>query len=239
MSQIAVSRPRRTAVTRPAPPLKVVAGRAGEASRGGFVVLCLLALVLGSLSILLLNTSRAKGAFELRDLQARSDTLTDTVESLQHAISAQAAPAALAERARRLGMVPNESAAFLRLSDGRILGVAKPAVADPTFSVVTDPSTKATTTTAKVIAPVTTVTKQGTVTTTTVVTTKAGGVIETVRTSVDSRTGRTTTTTTVTTPTPKPVAQKPATNQPKPGATKPAPTPTAKPTTTKPTTTKH
>jgi hypothetical protein len=232
MSQIAVSRPRRTAASRPAAPLKVVAGRAGEASRGGFAVLCLLSLVLGSLSILLLNTSRAKGAFELRDLQARSDTLTDTVESLQHAISAQSAPAALAERARRLGMVPNESAAFLRLSDGRILGVAKPAVADPTFSVVTDPSTKATPATATANAPKTTVTKQGTVTTT-VVTTKAGGVIETVRTSVDSRTGRTTTTTTVTKPTPKPTGQQPRTNQPKPGTTRAAPTPTAKPTTTK------
>jgi hypothetical protein len=231
MSQIAVSRPRRTAAPRPAAPLKVVAGRTGEASRGGFVVVCLLALVLGSLSILLLNTSRAKGAFELRDLQATSDTLADTEDSLQHSIAAQAAPAALAERARRLGMVPNESAAFLRLSDGRVLGVAKPAAADPTFSVITDPSSKASSATKKANGPKTTVTRKGTVTTTTVVTTRAGGVIETVRTSVDSRTGRTTTTTSVTRPGSKPTR--------KPGTTKPA-KPT-KPTraTTKPTTTQH
>ncbi len=228
MSQIAVSRPRRSvAAPRPASPLQVVTGRAGEASRGGFVVLCLLVLLLGSLSILLLNTSRAKGVFELRDLQARSDVLTDNEEALAHSISGRAAPGALAQRARSLGMVPNDSAAFLRLSDGRILGVAKPAVADPTFSVVTDPTTG----TPKATGPRTTVTKKGTVTTTTVVTTKAGGVVETVRTSVDSKTGRTTSTTTVVTPPTK----KPATAQ-KPGTTKPATRPT---TPTKPATARH
>ena len=231
MSQIAVSRPRKSgAPSRPAP-LKVVAGRAGEAGRGGFVALCLLALVLGSLSILILNTSRAKGTFELRQLQAASDELTDTQEALEHAISAQSAAGALAQRARRLGMVPNESAAFLRLSDGRILGVAKPAVADPTFSVVTDPSMKpATTGTKKPAGPRRTVTKKGTVTTTTVVTTKTGGVIETVRTSVDSATGRTTTTTTVTTP-PKVKVKatsdtKAGTQTPRPGTTRTAGTTT-------------
>ncbi len=234
MSQIAVSRPRKSTGARPAAPLKVVAGRTGETSRGGFVVLCLLALVLGSLSILLLNTSRAKGAFELRDLQARSDTLTDTEEVLEHSISAQSAPGALALRARRLGMVPNESAAFLRIGDGRILGVAKPAVADPTFSVVTDPTFKGSGT---ANGPRTTVTRKGTVTTTTVVTTKAGGVIETVRTQVDSKTGRTTTTTSVTKPAAKPAVKpvKPATQNStqKPGTTRPAgTTATAKPTTT-------
>lgn len=230
MSQIAVSRPRKSAPPRPAAPLRVVAGRTGETSRGGFVVLCLLALVLGSLSILLLNTSRAKGAFELRDLQARSDFLADAEESLQHDITAQAAPGALAQRARSLGMVPNESAAFLRLSDGRILGVAKPAVADPTFSVVTNPATvpartasvpsstasTAGTASATSTGPTKTVTTKGSVTTTTVVTRKAGGVIETVRTIVDTASGRTTSSTSVS----KPSKPKPST----PAATKPTTT---------------
>lgn len=220
MSQIAVTRPRKAPQTSRPAPLRVVAGRTGDVGRGGFVVLCLLALVLGSLSILLLNTSRAKATFELRDLQARSDALTDTQEALEQSIAGQAAPAALAQRARKLGMVPNESAAFLRLSDGRILGVAKPAVADPSFTVITEPSMKSagSGTTTKPAGPRKTVTKKGTVTTTTIVTTKAGGVSETVRTSVDSKTGRTTTTTVVTSPV-KPKPTKPTQTKPKPTAT--------------------
>ena len=150
------------------------------------------------------------------------DVLTDTEQSLQHSISTQSAPGALALRARALGMVPNENAAFLRLSDGRILGVAKPAVADPTFTVVIDPSMKKakTTETKKSTGPTKTVTKKGTVTTTTIVTTKAGGVVETVRTIVDSKTGRTTTTTTVTQPTKKAKAKAKATTTAKPTTTK-------------------
>ena len=49
------------------------------------------------------------------------------------------APAPSRERARALGMVPAASPAFLRLSDGKVLGVAKKAKDDSTFSVVTEP----------------------------------------------------------------------------------------------------
>ena len=47
-------------------------------------------------------------------------------------------PGPLAQRARALGMVPAATPAFLRLSDGKVLGVAKKAKDDSTFSVVTE-----------------------------------------------------------------------------------------------------
>jgi hypothetical protein len=82
----------------------------------------MLLLVGGLMGLLMLNTSMAEGSFALHRLQATSGELTDTEEALTAAIDAQRAPANLAARAARLGMVPADSAAFLRLSDGAVLG---------------------------------------------------------------------------------------------------------------------
>ncbi|GAA4406500.1 hypothetical protein GCM10023168_21440 [Fodinibacter luteus] len=105
---------------------------------GAFLALCVLLLLGGFVGVLLLNTALAKGSYTMRDLQHRSDELTDTQDSLRHSIDAVSGPGPLAKRARALGMVPAESPAFLRLSDGKVLGVAKKAKADSTFSVVTE-----------------------------------------------------------------------------------------------------
>jgi hypothetical protein len=96
----------------------------------------------GLLALLLVNTAMANGSFRLHDLQAASDQLTDRQEALRQDIAVQAAPERLAARARALGMVPSGSAAFLRLSDGRVLGVAKAAPAPPAPTVSARPVTK-------------------------------------------------------------------------------------------------
>ena len=46
-------------------------------------------------------------------------------------------PRNLADRAQQLGMVPAKSMAFVRLSDGSIIGVAQPAKDDQRLNVVT------------------------------------------------------------------------------------------------------
>ena len=117
--------------------LKVVAPQEGQGN-GAFLALCVLLLLGGFVSVLLLNTAMAKGSYTLRDLQNRSDELTDAQDSLRHSIDALSGPGPLAQRARQLGMVPAESPAFLRLSDGKILGVARKAKQDTTFRVVTE-----------------------------------------------------------------------------------------------------
>lgn len=108
----------------PRPTLRVVRPPAIERGRTVFAVACLLLLVGGLLSLLLINTALAQGSFTLHDLQAQSDELSDREQALRQDIDVQAAPERLAARASALGMVPSQSPAFLRLSDGKLLGVA-------------------------------------------------------------------------------------------------------------------
>jgi hypothetical protein len=119
----------------PRPTLRVVRPPATERGRAVFAVGCLLLLVSGLLGLLLINTALAQGSFTLHDLQSTSDELGDREQALRQDIDVQAAPARLAARAKALGMVPSDTAAFLRLSDGKLLGVAHPATKPPTPTV--------------------------------------------------------------------------------------------------------
>lgn len=177
--------------------LRVIRGTVDRPRGGVFAAICLALLVGGFLLVLVLNTAMAKGSFVLDDLQTRSGALADEQDGLNAAIDAQSAPAALAQRALRLGMVPSTTAAFLDLSDGRVLGVAKAAQKVPGFTVITSPTPVPP---KKKPAGKTTVTTKGTVTTTTVVTPKANGVVQTVATSVDAKDGHAVVVTTVVTP---------------------------------------
>jgi hypothetical protein len=176
-----------------------------------FAALCMLLLVGGLMGLLMLNTSMAEGSFTLHRLQATSGELTDTEEALTAAIDAQRSPANLAARAAKMGMVPADSAAFLRLTDGAVLGVAKPAQKRPGFTVVTAAEAQApkAKTAAPADGPTTTVTRKGDVTTTTVVVTKPDGALVTTTTSVNAKTKATTSTTTSVAP-PAATAQTPA-----------------------------
>lgn len=173
-------------------PLRVVRAQPQQ-GQPAFVAACLALLVAGLVGVLMLNTAMAKGSFVLGDLQDASNELSDSEEALSHAIDAQSASAVLAQRAIDMGMVPSTSAAFLRLSDGKVLGVAEPADAKKEFTVATQGNSAAAAA-RPATTPQTTVKTVGDVTTTTVTTVK-GANIEVTTTSVDSRTGLTSTTT--------------------------------------------
>jgi hypothetical protein len=194
--------------TAPPQPLRVVPAAIGQPGNGVFAALCMVLLVGGLVALLMLNTAMAEGSFTLNRLQNTSGELADTQDALTQAIDAQRSPANLAARAAKLGMVPADSAAFLRLSDGKVLGVASPAKKDPGFTVVTAPQARAGKAgTKKDGGPRTTVTTKGDVTTTTVVVTKPDGSVVTTVTSVNAKTKDTTSATTTTKPrTPKPAA---------------------------------
>ena len=193
----------------PPQPLRVVPAAVGHPGNGVFAAVCMTLLCAGLVGLLMLNTAMAEGSFTLHNLQSTSGELADTPDALTQAIDAQRSPANLASRATKLGMVPADSAAFLRLSDGKVLGVAKPATKDNGFTVVTAPAAtsvkaaKAGTSQRK--EPSTRVTKKGDVTTTTVVVTKPDGSIQTTVTSVNAKTSTTTSTTTTKAPPKKPV----------------------------------
>lgn len=101
------------------------------APRAPFVVLLggLLAAGLGGL--LYLHTSLAEDSFRLHDLMTRSAVLTDREQALEQEVALAASPTQLATRAEALGMVRSPNPAFIRLSDGAILGKPKPGVAPP------------------------------------------------------------------------------------------------------------
>lgn len=111
----------RSAQLRLVPPVRVAA------PRGPYVLLVATLLVLGLGGLLLLNTVVAQDAFQLHSLQVEANQLTTQQQTLQRQVDELSTPSALAGEARRLGMVPLQAPAFLRLSDGAVLG--RPAVA--------------------------------------------------------------------------------------------------------------
>ena len=200
----------------PAQPLRVVPAAIGQPGNAVFAALCMTLLVGGLVALLMLNTAMAEGSFTLHRLQGTAGELTDTQQALTEAIDAQRSPANLAARAEKLGMVPADSAAFLRLSDGKVLGVASAAKKQDGFTVVTAPqATSSTSAATKDTGPKATVSTKGDVTTTTVKVTKPDGSLVTTVTSVDAST-RSTTSTSTTTPAKKPAAKPSTAVTPKP-----------------------
>ncbi|MFC6706138.1 hypothetical protein [Flexivirga alba] len=153
MSQLTLPRPaaRATRTAQPArrttpstPRLRVVETQdAAEHTGVGFVVLCVLLLVGGLISLLLLNTNRAQSSFAIEKLQAKSATLTDEQQQLASDIDAQSAPQQLALRAQKMGLEPASTVRYVRKADGTVLGVAKRSGKDSAITVGTLPSTPA------------------------------------------------------------------------------------------------
>lgn len=117
--------------------LSVIHGGTTRAPRVPFAAFVLIVLALGLVGLLVLNTSLQQGAFYARDLEARAQTLTERREALEIQVAELREPQRVAERAAQLGMVPNPSPAFLRLSDAKVLGNPAPATASssPGFAI--------------------------------------------------------------------------------------------------------
>ena len=144
--------PRRTS------PLRLVPPRRSSASKAPFAVVLVMLLGGGLLGLLLLNTLVAQQSFSLHDLSAQDTKLTQQEQDLSQTVQDLQAPAALAARAAAQHMVPSGAPAFLRLSDGKVLGTPQPGVAPvapvqpkasttwtgPKQPTKTAPSTKAT-----------------------------------------------------------------------------------------------
>lgn len=117
------------------PRLRVVGTPAYARSRAGLVLGCLGLLVGGLIGLLLLNVNLERGAYQLRSEQAEAARLQEQRQALQEKIAALQAPQNLAAAAEELGMVRNPNAAFIRSSDGKVLGVPQQAATPPTPSV--------------------------------------------------------------------------------------------------------
>ena len=111
-------------------PLTAVEGGAGrrldavraplQATSGvPFMVLCALVLVGALLAALLLNTTMARGSYEMSRLQREVGLVAQDVQEVQAEL--RSAESSLAEEANRLGMVPAEDMTMLSVTEGEVV----------------------------------------------------------------------------------------------------------------------
>jgi hypothetical protein len=133
IAEAAVERARLSVVPRAA---------ARRSARVPFVVLVSLVLVGGVAGLLCFNTSMQQASFTATALEDRAAALDARQQSLTMQLDALRDPQRVAVRAQRLGMVPATSPAFIRLSDGTVLGSATPAAADGALRITPLPTRK-------------------------------------------------------------------------------------------------
>lgn len=115
--------------------LAVVPPHLRPRTRTPFVVLVLVLLGTGVAGLLLFNTRMQQASFELSRVEARAATLEAREQTLQLELDRLRDPQRVARAARSLGMVPPPAPAFIRLSDGRVLGDPRPASADDAMRI--------------------------------------------------------------------------------------------------------
>jgi cell division protein FtsB len=121
------------------PNLRVVTPVPSRAPRTPFVLFSLLVIGAGLAGLLVLNTAVAQDAFTIHDLGRSTTELAKREQRLRQEVAELEAPAAVAERAKGLGLVPAGDPVFLT-ANGRVLGkpapVASPAPPAPPRPVV-------------------------------------------------------------------------------------------------------
>jgi type II secretory pathway pseudopilin PulG len=130
-------------VRRARTPLRVVPEAPFAPPKAPFVALVLGLLGAGLIALLVLNTAAAEDSYKLQRARQRDAALQLRQEQLQQQVDAMDNPAALAKRAKELGMVPAGNPAFIQLPDGTILGQPEAAQPLPSPSNSASPSPNA------------------------------------------------------------------------------------------------
>ena len=119
-----------------------------------FVTLVSFVLLAGVIGLLMFNTSMQQAAFTATTMEQQAATLSAREQTLRMELDVLRDPQRVALKAQRMGLVIPATPAFLRLSDGEVLGTPtpatredglrllpkapkKPAVLDPAPNVVT------------------------------------------------------------------------------------------------------
>lgn len=122
--------------------LTVVPRRTARATRVPFVVLVSLLLVGGVAGLLLFNTQMQQASFMATALEQQAQVLDAREQSLKMQLEKLRDPQRVAVQAREMGMVPPANPAFLRLSDGKVLGRPAPASAEDAIRIRPLPTRK-------------------------------------------------------------------------------------------------
>ena len=113
-----------------------------HAARTPFVVLVLAILAGGVVGLLMFNTSMQQSSFTATALQQEVTALTAKEQKLNMELDALRDPQRLASEAKALGMVPPSQPAFVRLSDGKVLGNPVPATGEDAVRINPMPPAK-------------------------------------------------------------------------------------------------
>ncbi|AWB91985.1 hypothetical protein [Aeromicrobium chenweiae] len=116
--------------------LRLVRPMRSRAKRAPFVVVVLTILSLGLVGLIIMSTILQAQSFESARLQREATTLHTQKQALSRDVDRLQSPAHVAREAVAIGMVPNANPAFLRLADGKVLGVPEPAKADSNIKSV-------------------------------------------------------------------------------------------------------
>jgi hypothetical protein len=113
-----------------------------QAARTPFAVLVIAMLVAGVVGLLMFNTSMQQASFKATALQDEATSLSAKEQSLNMALDKLRDPQRLAVAAKKLGMVAPAQPAFIRLSDGKVLGTPAAATPADTVRISALPTTK-------------------------------------------------------------------------------------------------
>ncbi|MFI6264255.1 hypothetical protein [Micromonospora sp. NPDC051006] len=124
-SAVTGARPPRLRVA-PPPPVSV--------PRAPFAALIVVLVVGGVLGVLLVNTKINENAIRIEKLQQQQAKLDVEQEQLNKQIADFEAPGNLVAAARKLGLVESGEPGYVRLPDGRTIGVPQPAAGQPSVT---------------------------------------------------------------------------------------------------------
>lgn len=109
--------------------LRLVRPVRSRARKAPFVGVVLTILSIGLVGLIIMSTVLQAQSFESQRLDRQAAELETQQQLLSREVDKLQSPANVARRAIAFGMVPNTNPAFLRLSDGKVLG--KPEAAKP------------------------------------------------------------------------------------------------------------
>ena len=115
--------------------LTVVPRQRTTAPRAPFAVLVAVVLLGGVVLLLMFNTSMQQASFKATRLEQQATLLNAKEQQLRMEVDKLRDPQRVSEEAAHLGMVPMVTPAFLKLSDGTVLGVPQPATGDSRFRI--------------------------------------------------------------------------------------------------------
>ena len=102
-----------------------------SAPRAPFIAVVIALVIVGVIGILLINTKTNENSFEISRLQDQQTALDNQQQQLENQLAVYDSVGNLDAAAKRLGLVKADAPAYIRLPDGKVIGVPKPGTGKP------------------------------------------------------------------------------------------------------------